>query len=558
MAPRNLLIIGIDGATLDLIEPWARQGKLPTFSRLIEHGAAGRLQSTVPPLTSPAWISALTGVNPGKHNIFDFFTLMEGSYRRRPVNSSDIKAELLWEMANRAGKTAGILNAPLSYPVQPLNGFLISGMLTPERSRDQIYPPDLKRELDAAVPGYRFTEDFRLIVAGDLEALRRDIIETTEKTAQVAHYLLTKKRPHLFFVLFDGMDRMLHFFWKFMDPDHPRYQASDVARFADAILAYHQLIDRILSTFLDQIDDTTDLIVLSDHGFGPLHKDVYITNWLVEHGWLVLEQQGLMKKRVQKTAAKVLGSLIEIKRHLEPYIGTTLLRSLVPQRFKDSASSLLDMPIRPQWQRTKAFLLSSSGRAIRINLKGREPQGTVSPGIEYERLVDEIITELYRLRDPETGEQIIEKVYRKEEIFVGEHSVHAPDMILELKGTYFLQEGLGKKLVLPSRLGNSDKSGVHRPEGILFLMGKGVKKGFTIHRPSILDITPTALFLMGLPVPEGLDGRILLEAFEQDFIEQQPPRFERTRIESFSRATYHYTDEETDAIARRLKGLNYI
>jgi predicted AlkP superfamily phosphohydrolase/phosphomutase len=558
MSGRNLLIIGIDGATLDLIEPWALEGKLPTFAKLIEGGAGGPLLSTVPPLTSPAWISALTGVNPGRHNIYDFFTFVEGTYRRRPVNSSDIRAELLWEMVNRSGMRAGILNAPLAYPVQPLDGFLVSGMLTPERAKDHIYPPELKKELDASVPGYRFTEDFRLIVAGDLEGLLEDIVEVTEKTFQVARYLLRSKKPELFFVLFDGMDRVLHFYWKFMDARHPRYPGPSGSPFAEAVLSYHQLIDRILSEFLDQAGDETDVIVLSDHGFGPLHKDVYITNWLVERGWLVLEERSMLEDALKKGAARALSRLVQAKRRLEPFGLARLLASLVPQRLKDNAASVLDMPIRPVWERTKAFVPSSSGRAIRINLKGREPRGVVSPGKEYERLVEEIAGALSSLCDPETGESIVEKVYRKEEVFSGHCSDNAPDIVIELKGTYFLQEGLAKDLVLPSRLGNSDKSGVHRPEGILFLWGDGVKKGARLAGASILDVTPTALYRLGLPVPRGLDGRILFEAFEQGFVERFPPRYDDTGDVSRTRQLYQYTDEEADAIGRRLKGLNYI
>jgi predicted AlkP superfamily phosphohydrolase/phosphomutase len=550
LGDRRVLIIGIDGATLDLIRPWADQDMLPTFDLLMKEGSWGPLRSTLPPLTGPAWVTSFTGGSPGKHNIYDFFTFAEGTYDRRPVNSTDIKAELIWERLNRAGMRAGILNAPLAYPVQPMDGFLISGLLTPERADDHIWPPSLKTELDEKVPGYRFTEDFRLIVAGQEEALLNELFEVTEKTAAVARHLISQGDWNLFFVLFDGMDRILHFFWKYMDPSHPRHEGDSVGeRLSQAVLSYHQYIDRVVADLADAAGPETDLVILSDHGFGPLYRDVHITRWLIERGWMVQEQPDLLHRLSGVALNKALAQVSRLK---EGMVRIPWLRSRMrlPKRLKQHLPPPFAMPVQPCWEATRAFLPSSSGRAIRVNLKGREPKGTVNPGTEYDDLVTEIIAGLYELRDPDTGERIVETAYRKEEAFRGDYLENAPDILVELKGTYFLQEGLGDSLIQPSRLGKSDKSGVHRPEGILFLKGPAVRKGYRVQDASIQDVAPTVQHL--------LDGRVLEDAFQTAHREENPVRFEEDSKTAEAKSPYRFTEEETKEIERRLKGLHYI
>jgi predicted AlkP superfamily phosphohydrolase/phosphomutase len=137
----RILVIGLDGVPLDLIVSWAREGKLPVLQRFISEGVAGRLCSTVPPTSGPSWSSFATGENPGKTGIYDFLYRRDGSYHFPPVNSSRRDGKPLWHILSEAGRRVGVFNVPVTYPVEPVNGFMLSGWMTPYAARDFAYPP---------------------------------------------------------------------------------------------------------------------------------------------------------------------------------------------------------------------------------------------------------------------------------------------------------------------------------------------------------------------------------------------------------------------------------
>src|SRR4030042_3058371 len=187
----RVFAVGLDGATLDLIRPWAAEGKLPTFARILREGSCGSLISTIPPVTGPPWASFMTGKNPGKHGVGDFFHRAPGEYRRVPLDSTSIRGEPLWVTASRWGKKVGVLNVPVTYPPYEVNGFLISGLLTPRSVARFTYPESLAQELDQALGGYRVNLD-HFYSKGAAEPFLADLRELVDGRPRAAQYLMSR------------------------------------------------------------------------------------------------------------------------------------------------------------------------------------------------------------------------------------------------------------------------------------------------------------------------------------------------------------------------------
>src|SRR5689334_19557946 len=165
---KRAVAIGIDGGSFRVLRPWIAEGHLPNFARLAAEGAVGTLTSTIPPLTPPAFVSSMTGKNPGKHNIYDFVRIPRDGYRRAVINATHIKGNKLWNVLNHYGRTAGIVHFPATYPPEKIDGFMVGGILTPKGVDSHTYPKELADELRREIPGYRIYRG-RQHLQGDLD-----------------------------------------------------------------------------------------------------------------------------------------------------------------------------------------------------------------------------------------------------------------------------------------------------------------------------------------------------------------------------------------------------
>ncbi len=534
---RRVLVIGLDGATLDLIVPWAARGELPTFSWLMGEGAHGHLKSTMPALTPPAWTSSLTGKNPGKHNIFDFFVHERGSYKRRIVSARDRKSKAVWNILSECGKKVGVFNVPITYPPEEVKGFMVTGMLTPYVANNFTYPFELKDELLKMV-GYRIEKNLGDLLKGNEVDFLKNITETTENKNKALLYLLKKFEWDLFVGVFDALDSLQHFFWKYIDEQHPQYKELSTLPLRDAILNHYKQLDRLIAEILGTIEKEGSVIIYSDHGFGPLYKDVFLNNWLEEKGFLKLRWnvQGLRLRLYKKNTI----------------LPTKIKNRLVKDHFK--YSKLISAI---NWKATKSYFFSLSGQAIRLNVKAREPGGMIAAGEEYENVRDLLVQELQELKDPETGEALVEKVFKREEIYSGDFVENAPDLLLSMKEGYTLQEGFGKDLIMPATQRHAIRSGTHRANGILFMKGKGIRKGVFIESAEVVDIAPTLLYMMGLPVPHDMDGKVLKETFETKYLDENPIQYCRETAYR-EKANVGFSQAETEEVEKRLRGLGYM
>jgi len=547
---RKVMVVGLDGATFDLIRPWAREGKLPTFERLMEGGCWGELTSTIPPFTAPAWCSFATGKNPGKHGMYDFAGRKKGSYEMVPLNASSLKAPTLWEILSRHGKKVGVLNVPMTYPPPMVNGLLVTGMLTPPNATNFTYPPELGRELLEAVPGYAIWPEGVFHPMGRESEFLGVVQELTDMRFAATRYLMGKVDWDFFMVVFRGPDLVQHWLWKYMEGRGTN------GALRDGILGVYQRLDKVMASLLELIPQGTTLVLMSDHGAGPLDTYIHVNTWLLEQGYLrikrsILPRSKLAMFRLGVTPRRVYGALM--RSGLRKGVG-----SLVRER-KGQVRGILDrvfLSFRDvDWPRTLAYSYGNVG-PIYLNVKGREPMGRVRPGQEYEQLRDEISGRLMELREPRTGLPLVEKVYRKEELYSGPALEDAPDLFFMPKDLRHQAFGLlqftSNRWLEPS----FDRSGGHRMNGILLFWGEGVRKG-TLAKANMTDIAPSLLALLDTPIPQDMDGRVLQEAFQEEIWGGKEIRYSEPH-QSGKAPGEGLTEEETEEIQRRLKGLGYV
>jgi predicted AlkP superfamily phosphohydrolase/phosphomutase len=546
--------MGLDAATLTLLNPWTAQGKLPNLQKLFERGPHGTLQSTIPPLTLPAWTSSYTGVSPAKHGIFAFVKPMP----RRVYTLRDVKVKTLWKILDAHGKKTGLLHMPTTYPVEPLNGFMIAGLLTPQNARDYTYPPELREEIETVFPNYKLNVDASLIRAGFLDEFYHECLQHTKLQCQETLYLMQTKEWDLFYVVLHTIDTAQHFFWKFMDPQHAFYPGPN--QYRDCILSCYQEIDASLGQILPRLEEDTHLLILSDHGAERLDKSFYLTNWLIKEGYVSLKQEGqLAFKRLLFSAGIRRERLV--KRLKKWHLGW--LPKLFPERLKDQVPrgrpNFRNLQANIDWSRTRAYFPSEGGRGLYLNVKGREPVGIVDPTAEYEALRQELIGRLKAMKDAKTGQPIFRAVLKREEVYPKTWAPGAPDLFLLSAPGYHITEGMGgDRLLAQGGREHSERSGTHHMDGIVVLYGPHARAGTQIQGAMIIDIAPTILYLLGLPVPMDMDGRVLTEAVAPDYLEQHPVTYDQVMMDDHDQEPHAYDEHQEAVVHERLRDLGYL
>jgi predicted AlkP superfamily phosphohydrolase/phosphomutase len=543
-------VIGLDGATLDLIKPWAEAGYLPTFGRLIREGTWGEVKSTIPPITGPAWISFMTGTNPGKHGVFDFTYRRPGTYDFPPVTGENRRQPTLWNILSQAGKRVLVLNVPMTYPPEPINGLMVSGL--PATSL-VTFPKELAAEIKAKIPDYIVYPDPGQAYSDQGINVFLDRVEKSITGGlKMWHEYNAQEKWDFAMILFNATDVIQHAMWKFMSPIHPQYNPEKARLYGDSILNVYRRFDSALAEIMDDMDDNTVLWVMSDHGFGPFHQFIHVNTWLIREGLMALRPN--LITRAKATLFKI---------GFSPMPVYNLLMSIGLGKFKREVVRGKSQKLRliflsfddVDWSKTIAYSLGNIGQ-IRINLKGREPQGSVEPGAEYEKAINDVIDRLTKLRDPKSGELVIETIHRREEIYSGPATEDGPDILfLPRRLEYF---GFGEyefgdhRIVVPVDRGIS---GTHRMHGIGLAWGKPIAAN-KLHNARLEDLAPTILHLMDFPIPAHMDGRPLLEALREDA--HIPPPQQGPAWTDQNGPINGLNEEDEEIIRQRLSDLGYV
>ncbi|MFX1518499.1 MAG: alkaline phosphatase family protein [Promethearchaeota archaeon] len=560
MAEKKVFVIGIDGGTFEIIKPCLH--KLPNFSKILNEGANGFLKSTIPPLSPAAWTSIITGTNPGKHGIFGFFSESSEDYRLKLSYVKKRKSKAIWHILNEHGKKTVVVNFPFAYPPEKVNGLIISGLGAPGIESRFTYPSSLKQELLANVPDYRIdvnVEEFYL----DATAFVNEIYHLTEARKRAALYLMEKKDWDFFMVVFVGADRLQHFLWN----THLRIKTSKGIQKYNVIVQYYQLIDAIIGDFLQKLDENTITLIVSDHGFKQVKRDIYINNWLKDKGLLDLKSQGSLSAWLIRRGITTESSNAALMRHAHSK-WYKILHKLIPKRLISFfALNLSNIRNYCNWRKTKAFSYSLTAQSIRINLKGREKNGVVNPE-EYDVLRDFIASEISKLTDPETGKKIVSKVYKREKIYIGPYTENAPDLLFQLNDGYAMFGGFGNDVFSAKKdEAKNSKNGseghiwkaAHDINGIFMAFGKDIHP--VQLEANVLDIAPTILHIMNISIPSMMDGEILRKIFDttSDIYnrEEKIHQIDRNK-EKINEEREMLTEEEELEIMERLKGLGYM
>ncbi|MDR4509900.1 MAG: alkaline phosphatase family protein [Candidatus Brocadiaceae bacterium] len=548
MKTNKVMVIGIDGGTFAVILPLIKQGKLPNLAKLIKNGAWGDLRSSVPPVTPPAWVSFMTGQGPGKHGIYNFtshtFNFMK-EFDGNLVSSKSIKVQTLWHILGDHGKRMFLVNIPITYPAFKVNGIMISGLLAPDESSEFVYPEELKQEIIGM--GYKVdrTPNINEVLNNRKLWLQR-ILDTDERRHKVTLQLLGKYPWDVFMVVYSVTDRVSHLFWN-------EQHARDVdEEFASAVEQAYIRVDERVGDLLKFTDEETLVFVMSDHGFGPTEKSVSMNTWLYEEGFLKLKKPVCFSflRRLQLRKKTV-----PVERIFRRF-GVGNLSRIIPQKINTFNVPVLSASRKSSfylvdWKNTVAYAYNWG---IYINQKGRENLGIIDRS-DYLNVRGKIIARLKELKDPVSGEKIIDEIFLNEKIYQGPLSKYGPDVMYSFKDFLYIQSNAFHF----GQLFSTKKEGNHRMEGIFIASGETIKKGSNIRGAEIVDIAPTLLYSMGYPIPGEMDGKALTEIFEEAFLKENPPKFKNMNGGYLAEVeTDVFDDDEQQKIMEDLRGLGYL
>ncbi|MBX7223009.1 MAG: alkaline phosphatase family protein [Blastocatellia bacterium] len=551
----RVLVIGIDGTTFDWIDPLMEAGKLPNLARINREGARSQLETVFPPITSTAWTSFATGKNPGKHGILEFIQRRGGNLREMAANATQRTGKALWEILGDAGKRVIVTNFPVTYPPRPVNGVLVTDFMTPRGRRDITYPNTLLQEIEDKFGPYRLylTQTY---AKGNVDGVLDEVFDEVDYKSKVNRYLMERDDWDFLITHIWGTDRLQHETWHVMDQSHPRHDSAEFAAHRARILEFWQKVDAEVGNMVTAAGPQTTVVLASDHGFGPAHKYCAFNIWLLQEGFLKL-------KRTAQTRIKQMMFSLGVTPELAFKVSRQpLFKKLRPSRGVGTQSGTVGKLNQfflsfndVDWSRTVAFSKGNYGQ-IFINLKGREPHGIIEEA-QYEEVRDRIVKKLRAMRTPDTGEPFIGEIFTREELYQGEHLPDAPDVCFLPRDMRYVSLGnmdFTSNRFIVDAFGNS---GTHRMNGILLVHGPHVRRGARLEKAKILDCAPTILHLLGQPVPEDMDGRVLTEILSDDFMRSHPVSVgEAATGEDLP--DIEFSDEESDEVRERLRELGYL
>jgi predicted AlkP superfamily phosphohydrolase/phosphomutase len=491
------LVIGIDAACLSIIEPLISEGTVPSIATQYEQGIVSELKSQVPPWTASAWSSLYTGMNPGKHGVYDFLTY--DGYDWSLVNSTSVAQRAVWEYVDINGFASVVVNVPVTNPPGDIDGAVIPGYLAPEEP--DVHPPGILDDVRDEVGDYPIYAEEETNQTRNEQSKYNEYLELTRLRGQTFRYLVNRFDPKFGFVQFQKTDAVFH--------DFPGDE--------EKVKGIYRDVDTQIGKVLCDINPDLVMIV-SDHGIGRYNGYNFHVNKYLQSGgyvqsttdgrgvpsWVKLKNEELIREKDFKRAtlklvahlAKSIGITHQRgKRILEKFGLVNFFRRHIPMGVVYAASEVID------YENSIAYYRSPSELGIRINLKGREPSGQVPPD-EYHTVREELISYLAEARTPD-NQPVFEEVATREEYYEGDHAPEAADIVLVPSDYQHSLSGILDNMFTDPEPYN------HKPDGIMIASGPQVDPSTSIEDPHLFHITPTALASMNIPVNNDMDGRIL-------------------------------------------------
>ena len=554
----KLALIGIDGATYDLIRPMVERGELPHIARLLREGASGDLESATPPITPPAWVSMMTGLNPGKHGIYNFMKRSRGSYGLELVDSSLFACSDIFSVLGSRGWSTGAFSVPMTYPPFPVNGYMISGIPMPMEGDGLAWPPETMGQLGkflgkdyepdinyAKYDGKNEPESENL---DRYDEIRDELFRVEHERIDLMVEWIRRNPTDFWFGVLSITDRCQHYFWKFQDRTHDGWSEEGERRFGKVIRDSYRLSDEALGRFVEVLGADCTIAMASDHGFGPFSSDFYLNRWLEEKGYLAFH----------KTPRWTVGvATLEYVLHL---LKLGVVAGMLPKFLKRIPF------VRPKyrrvrdardidWSRTRAFACLYG---VCLNKVGREPKGIVSPGPEEDALLNEISKALSDLTGPDNDQPIVQRVEVSTDLYSGEYVDMAPDIqFMAMDLSCLPKEDLQAEETFARRR-FAAVSGTHRMNGVFAVKGAGVLAGKVFSGMHIQDTMPTLLHALQEEIPAWMEGTVAIDAFQPDWLQQHYPRQSVEPATLLGQAENSWAAEDAAKVEESLKGLGYL
>ncbi|MCS6804445.1 MAG: alkaline phosphatase family protein [Acidobacteriota bacterium] len=459
MVKKKVLVIGLDCAAPQLVfDQWNED--LPNLRRLMAAGVYGELESTIPPITCPAWMSMMTSKDPGQLGVYGFRNRKDYSYHSYQLTTSHSFAEpAVWDILSQQGRRVILLSVPPSFPPKPINGDLVTCFMTPGDHLSYTHPPSLKREVEQLVGRYQFDVDnFR---SEDKQAILTQLYQMAEKRFTLLRHLMRTRDWDFAMMVEIGVDRLHHGFWKYFDPTHRKYQPGSPLEGVGK--DYYIYLDQQIGETLSLIDEQTTVFIVSDHGAKKLDGAICINQWLIGEGYLKLKKNPTGVMPLEKADV--------------------------------------------DWEHTLAWGEGGYHANIYLNVRGREPHGVVEPNA-YEQVRDELTRRLQALTD-EQGRRIGARVFKPQEIYQQCRGI-APDLIVYLGDLLWRSVGsVGHPSIwiLDDSAGPDDAN--HAQHGIFIMSPCSPPVGRRLDGLHLMDCAPTILHQLGVPVPSDMRGRII-------------------------------------------------
>lgn len=492
MKRKKLIVIGIDGGTYDVIDPLIEMGAMPTMKELKRGSAHGILKSVIPPVTGPAWTALATGYSPWRSGAYAFLKAHKNTWDFSPISSRDLQNKAFWDLLAHNGFRVGIWNYPTLYPVYPINGFMISGILGADKS-NITYPDSLRAELSQVTGDYQIYVKYS---GGKYKNNENKFIKRIDKlldqNRKVLQFLLMEKKWDIFVGVISASDFIQHYLWKHWDPSHPQHCAGS-EKYKEEFIRLWREIDGLIADVLKFKDKDTYLLLTSDHGFGPVSQTFYINNWLEENGFLIRNRNFVFRN----FKARVLSKGASVLRMIDSAFGTQCLNE--SKRFVNPVSRRYFDSFDMEKSSAVCTRLSRAVEGIYVLDESRKM---------------ELIEKLQSAVD-ENGGPLNIKVLTRQEVYKGKFPEDAPDFFITVDdfNGWILTDIKSSR---PSfcHEADSERSGGHRMEGMYLFNGPDVKT--TQENLSLLDIAPTILYALDQLVPSNVNGKVRTELFNTE------------------------------------------
>jgi len=542
---KKVLIIGIDGGTWTILAPAMEQGYMPHLKELVACGASGILTSTIPAITPAAWGSFQTGMNPGENGVYNFYR-WDKKQQKGIVASSKSLHGTIWDIASGAGKRVGVLNVPMTYPPKQINGYMVTGMLTPSVEAEFTYPCTLKGQLLKAVGDYDILNLENARKGAPHKQFREYVQWMTsiiDSRTRAAEFIINKEPLDIFMVHFQASDVIQHSLWCYMDREHPLYDPEKQHFIFDNF--YRQLdqkIDRIRQAFAAKNEGDYLTFVISDHGFQGHYKKFDLGRWL--------GHEGFVRHKIGYAAAK---PSLPVRWAKQSGIGKLLRSVLSPETVAKMEGAVKLKEEHADSENSKVHLQLCCAEAFIFLLEENDTQRLAT--------AQELAEKIQAIKDPENGRPVAAAIHRKEDIYRGRSLDLMPDLVVVPSGGYSFYSQIGSAGELLCKVNTKDDLhiGMHHPDGILVVSGKVIKQQNKI-KCRIVDVAPSILYCLGLPIRQDSDGKVLENLFLQQFLDQNPITTTSPADPDVDQkdADEVYSSQDEREIEERLKNLGYL